>query len=65
MRLLGSRDYKNYLNEVEIKKDDPLYTNYNNTIEHFDARDDWKLCKQIGHIRDRGHCGFCWVGTAI
>nr|BAG71134.1 cathepsin B-S1 [Tuberaphis taiwana] len=57
--LLGSRGYKNYTNEVEIKKYDPLYVE-NDSPQQFDSRTNWKSCKQIGHIRDQGNCGSCW-----
>jgi len=29
--------------------------------EEFDARENWKECESIGHIRDQSSCGSCWA----
>jgi len=44
------------------KSHDIAYKRLNNNIpRHFDAREQWKNCPNIGTIRDQGKCGSCWA----
>ncbi|XP_022186008.2 cathepsin B-like cysteine proteinase 4 [Nilaparvata lugens] len=49
--------------KIELKTLDH-FKNNREIPENFDAREHWRNCNSIGHVRDQANCGSCWAVAA-